>query len=66
MVVLVRRTYLSQRDLQAHIDHRHAMTDKQLSTAAVAASIEQQPQQQSIMQLQQSSINNSHLRKVPY
>lgn len=50
-----RRTYLSQRDLQAHIDHRHALTDRQL--LSTAASIEQQ-----------SSSNNSHIRKVnsPY
>lgn len=56
-----RRTYLSQRDLQAHINHRHvmipvqddikALTDKQLT----AASIEPQ---------QPSSIINSHIRKV--
>lgn len=69
-----RRTYLSQRDLQAHINHRHvmaptplqddikALTDKQLSTAA---SIDQQSQQLQPMQLQQPpSNNNSHLRKV--
>lgn len=60
-----RRTYLSQRDLQAHINHRHVMaavqddiktlTDKQLSTApSVVIGSDQQ----------QSPSNNLMLRRV--
>jgi E3 ubiquitin-protein ligase Hakai len=55
-----RRTYLSQRDLQAHINHRHVMAPaaqdiKTTEKSSATAAIQNTPHQQ-----------NSHLRKVSF
>uniref|UniRef100_A0A2M4BRF0 E3 ubiquitin-protein ligase Hakai n=1 Tax=Anopheles marajoara TaxID=58244 RepID=A0A2M4BRF0_9DIPT len=49
-----RRTYLSQRDLQAHINHRHITNPPPPEQPVVTATVPQQQQQQQLSQLELS------------
>uniref|UniRef100_T1I0U1 E3 ubiquitin-protein ligase Hakai n=2 Tax=Rhodnius TaxID=13248 RepID=T1I0U1_RHOPR len=57
-----RRTYLSQRDLQAHINHRHAVGEVEQVPAKVAPLVPQQPQRKIS---QASSQNDPRSEQTP-
>uniref|UniRef100_A0A2M3Z702 E3 ubiquitin-protein ligase Hakai n=1 Tax=Anopheles braziliensis TaxID=58242 RepID=A0A2M3Z702_9DIPT len=52
-----RRTYLSQRDLQAHINHRHITNPPPSEQTVAAATVPQQQQQQQQQQLNQLELS---------